>query len=245
MTTARKSIVTLSLGMIVATSLTGFAAAQGGPAMPGPTGAPKVTPPIVVPDNTPAVGGPVVLPPTPVSPPPVRRGAREALQGRVAREVAIPKLNLVPRCERTNSTSFPLGPVRSFASVQGTIQGNLREEINSRLVITGACFGDRNLEPFGGLLVRLVRGDGTEVEFFKYTPRGFTSSSILEVKSWSWNRIEFTVAPLINKTSLPVAPSETLKFELLTLYGRYVGILTQTDIDKLDRDGSVAFPPLP
>jgi hypothetical protein len=243
MTLVSKSIVTLSLATFVTVSLTGFAAAQGGPAMPGPTGAPKVAPPIVVPGNTPAVGGPVVLPPTRVTPAPVPLATREALQGQVTREVGPRLRNFVPRCQLTKPRDFP-GVVRSFASIQGTIEGNLREDISSKLTITGTgtCFGT-TAPVLGGLQVRLVRGDGREELFFR--PLAALSNSDLVIRNWSSNKIEFTVPPLMNQSSLPLTGADRLKLDLITSYGVYRTILSQADIDKLDRDGSVAFPTYP
>ena len=65
------------------------------------------------------------------------------------------------------------------------------------------------------------------------------------VQSWSTSKIELTVPQLINPAILPLAPSDTLRFDLITSYGRYRATLTQTDIDRLDRDGVLTFPPPP
>jgi hypothetical protein len=243
MTLLSKSIVNLSLATLAAVSFTSHALAQGSPAMPGPTGAPKVTPSIVVPGNTPPIGGPVVLQTPTTTPPPVPRGAREALQGQATREVG-PRLgNVVPRCQLTKPRDFP-GVIRSFASIQGAIEGNLREDINSKLTITGTatCFGT-TAPVLGGLRVRLVRGDGREEPFFR--PLGRLGNSDLVVRTWSSTKIEFTVPPLLSPTSLPLVGADTLRLDLITSYGVYRTILTQADINKLDRDGNLTFSPSP
>jgi hypothetical protein len=199
----------------------------------GPSVQPPKTPAIVVPSTTPSIGGPIVIGPPQSAQPTVPRTAREALQGQVLRE-RVPRLqNIVPIC-----AALKPGEFRSFA----TLQGSLREEISSRLVVTGTCFGKS--EPVvGGLLVRLVRGDGAPQPFFR--PLGRLGNKDLVVRSWTPTRIEFTVPQLIDPASLPLAPPDLLTFVLITTNGFFRAILTPADVEKLTADGSLTFSPSP
>jgi hypothetical protein len=239
-----KQILSIYLVSVAAALSASLAAAQGGPAMPGPTGAPKVSPPIVVPPRTPPTGRPLAIePPTPATSPPVPRGAREPLQGQVTREIG-PRLgNIAPRCQLTKARDFP-GLVRSFASVQGAVQGNLREDINSTLTITGTntCFGS-TAPILGGLRVRLMRGDGREEPFFRPLTR--LGNSDLVVRTWSATRIELTVPQLVDPASLPLAATDKLRLDLITSYGVYRAILNPADVDKFQSDGTLTLPPYP
>jgi hypothetical protein len=212
-----------------------IAPAQGPSRYPvdGPAvGRPK-TPPISPPSTTPPIGNPVVLVPPQSAQPTVPRTAREALQGQVLREPVPNRRFIAPICAAPKAGEF-----RSFA----TLQGSLREEISSRLVITGTCFG-RSEPVFGGLLVRLVRGDGAPQPFFR--PLGRLGNRDLVVRSWTATRIEFTVPQLIDPASLPLAPSDLLTFILITTNGNFRAILTPADVEKLATDGSLTFPPSP
>jgi hypothetical protein len=221
----------LFTGVLMCASL---AFGQGGPDMRGPTGGPKVNPPIVLLPSTPPIGGPGVLPPPSTNPPPVPKGVREALQGQVVREVGPRRRTFASRCALQKAGEF-----RSFA----TIQGNLREEINSKLTITGTCFGTQR-PAIGGLMVRLQRGDAAPERFFRPLPE--FGNADLYVQSWTPNKIELTVPQLINDASLPLALGDLLTFVLFTNDGpSHRVILTKGDVDKFQRDGILTFTPSP
>jgi hypothetical protein len=210
--------------------------------MPGPTGAPKVGPSIVVPGRTPPIGGPMVLAPPTTNAPPASQKGREPSQRELTRQFVPPLHGVVQRCEGRGPGNWP-GEPRSLASLQATIAGSFRETTSYRLVLSGKCFGKLGL--LMGLTVFIRRGDGTIENLYQPTPSSVPSSSHLAIRSWTPTRIEFTVPTLLNEASLPLASTETLELELITANGRYIATLSPADVDKFQRDGTLTLPPYP
>jgi hypothetical protein len=179
-----KSHLALVLAGLVALACVGNAVAQGGPAMPGPTGAPKITPPIALPPTTPPLGKPVVLDPTLTAPAPVPKGAREALQGRVAREVGS-RTRLPQLCPVANSEV-----TRPFTAIVGRLEAiappPLAPKFGTDFYFLANCF-----EEVPGSLNVYVAPDPTQLD--KNQRFVFSSPN---PTTWSTQRVNFRVAAL-------------------------------------------------
>ena len=206
--------------------------AQGGPARPGPTGAPSVSPPTVLNPRTPPIGGPVVLEPPTTAPPPVPRGAREAIQGQVVTDIA-GRRTLTLRSSPSETEGY-----RRFATITGKLQKG------STLVITGDCFGAEATF----LSLSVAFGSSAGPYFlpnpsdasgnFEWQTLGLVSST------WTQTRIEFPVIYNPDPAAQPLMPPNKLALIIHRTNGIYFrAVLTQQDIDTLNAGGTLTSPP--
>jgi hypothetical protein len=227
----RQTRLGLALATVMVVLIANSASAQGGPATPGPTGAPRVNPPIIAPPITPPIGGPVVLGPPTTTPPPVPRGAREALQGQVVREVGQRKtLNL--RCPPSEP-----GRYSRFGTITGTLQKR------STLVMTGECFGSEAVH-----LSFVVHVNQSAVSFF--LPNSEDGSNNLgwatfglHSSSWTPTQILFPVIYNPDPDAQPIVPPKVVRLELRAKNGvNFRADLTQQQIDMLNAGGTLTNP---
>jgi hypothetical protein len=215
-----QSISLLGSAILMASTQVSSVWAQGQPVQ-GPTGEPR-GPSLGPPVKQPPIGGPRTIP-LPEKIPAVR----SVITGPPAR-----LRDFVPLCQ-----PLPDGNCRSFQ----TIEGSLREERSNVLVFTGSCFGRQ--PKIGGMTVTITRGNAPPQPFFR--PIGVTFGGDMLVRSWSPTRMEFTVPVLLDRASVPLAPTDVLNFSILTQAGIFRAVLTKDDVDRLERDGVLTFPHSP
>jgi hypothetical protein len=228
----KQTLKGLALATVMVVFIANSASAQGGPAMPGPTGAPRVNPPIIAPPITPPIGGPVVLGPPTTIPPPVPRGAREALQGQVVREVGQRKtLNL--RCPPSEPGEFT-----RFATISGRLQKG------STLTITGSCFGTQVVE-----LYLCVQANASATSYFLPNPDNLSDQvgwATFGLKSLSRTptRLAFPVTYNPDPAQHPISQPKVVRLELLGKNRvNFRASLSQPDIDTLVAGGTITNPP--
>jgi hypothetical protein len=235
MTNKRLYLKLASLSFTVAL-ISPMALAQGGSAMPGPTGAPKTAPPIILSPRMPPLGGPVVLEQPTTSPPPVPRGAREALQGRVA-------FKKVQRRTRYQMCA-PLGTgiYQPFATITGKI------EKGSTLEVTVNCYG-AHPDTFGLMLVSGTQGRTiflSEPDDPSYNPN-WPDLSLLGSPSTP-TIFKLPIVGSVDPNVQPVIPPKAVILEVgatngASNYLHFRAILTQQNIDTLNSGGTIINPP--
>jgi hypothetical protein len=221
----------LAFATVMAVLIANSASAQVGPATPGPTGAPKVGPSMAVPGRTPPIGGPVVLEPPTTTPPPVPRGAREALQGQVVREVG-QRRTFTQRCPRSEP-----GHYSRFASITGRLQKG------STLVVRGDCFGNDAT----GLSLSVRRENGVTSFFLPNIDDGSNNFGWatfgLFSSSWTPAQILFPVIYNPDPNAQPIIPPLVVRLELRAKNGvHFRADLSQQDIDTLNSGGTLSNP---
>jgi hypothetical protein len=212
------------------------ALAQSGSVMPGPTGAPKTAPPIILSPRTPPLGGPVVLEPPTTNPPRLPRGARDALQGRVALK-KVPQRTRYQTCAPLETSIY-----RPFATITGKIQKG------STLEVTVDCYGA--LPDTFGLM--LVSGSQWRTMFL-IDPEEPSSNSNWQAFSFLGSPSAPTVFKLpisgsVDPTVQPVIPPKTVILDVgatsnVSSYLHFRAILTQQNIDTLNSGGTLTNPP--
>jgi hypothetical protein len=193
------------------------AAGQNGPTMPGPTGAPKNPPPIVLPSPTPPIRDPVVLQPTP---PPITPDLRHPYANRPV-QLKIPRSHS-PRCPD------PGGVYQTIDEISGTLA------IGTNIVFTGDCFGNEQTS-----LMAYVSPNGTQVSILRGVMRGLLSPA-----SWSPTRVEFKILAY-DPNQLQLVSPEVLVFDILLpgRKGRFRAVLSEQNITTLKNGGTVLNAP--
>lgn len=230
------SQMAIRLSCLVALGCAGTAAAQGGPAMPGPTGAPKVGPTIVVPERTPPIGGPVVLEPPTMNPPRLPLGARDALQGRVKYK-SVPQRTQYQMCAPLETSVY-----RPVATITGKIQKG------STLEVTVDCYGARP-DNFGLMLVSGTQGRAIflgEPDNPSYNPN-WRDLSLLGSPSTP-TIFKLPIIGSVDPNVQPVIPPKAVILEVgatngTSNYLHFRAILTQQNIDTLNSGGTIINPP--
>jgi hypothetical protein len=212
------------------------ALAQGGSMTPGPTGAPKTAPPIILSPRTPPLGGPVVLEPPTTNPPRLPRGARDALQGRVAFK-KVQRRTQYQMCSPLRTSIY-----QSFATIAGKI------ETGSTLEVTVNCFG-AHPDTYGLMLVSDTQGRTIflfDLDDPSYNPN-WPNLSLLGSTSTP-TIFKLPIVGSLDPSVQPVIPPKTVELTVgatngASNYLHFRAVLTQQDIDTLNAGGTLTNPP--